>query len=201
MEMTFLNNFYTILRTQLFGNTYAVGQLVTESTSTGLDHVLGALKDTNGNDISQLNLVYNSSSSAVNGYMTNRFGFFKNNNLVGWSSMNYFGVGNGRTAVSMSDNELAAPITSGISISRTAATNVDGIVHNVIVHNAGSADVTVSEIGLYDLVHVRSTSSASNPAERNVLVARAVLDNDVVIPGGESKTFDVSLSLALPAQL
>ena len=183
MEMTFLNNFYTILRTQMFGNTYAVGQLVTESTTaSGERNILGNLKDNGGNSFTGM---YNQTT-------TNGFGFFKNNNSYGDNAWTLFGVGSGRTAVSMDDYELASPITSGVSIARVATTSTVGITCNVVVNNTGNSDVSVSEIGLYDRI-------VTNTNDHTVLVARAVLDNPVVIPAGESKTFDVSLSLALPA--
>lgn len=104
----------------------------------------------------------------------------------------YFGTGS--TPASKADYTLESPITSGLSISsgtRLYADEGNG-VHSYhatfVVKNTGSAEINISEIGLF------SSVNSSTSKFYCVLMERTVLDAPITIAPGETKLVTYKLT-------
>lgn len=139
----------------------------------------GVLKDVHGADVNKV--YYISDSYAALALLS----FQSNNNTTN----HYFAIGSGTTTPSESDYSLEAPITSGATISLAANRGDKKGTYFVTVLNSGSEALTVSEIGFFLTVFV-----SSGLLKKDVLFARAVLDEAVTLAVGESKTFDVTIT-------
>lgn len=188
MEMTLTKNFWTCVHTLLFGcsSDHPVGYVY--QSSNGLNsysmNTIGSFTDIDNNTQT---LVAGDSGNYQLAYALQMFPF-------GYSNGNYFEVGSGSTPATINDNIVASPI-SDATISVTGQQSADGsITFHVTV--TASANITIREICLLKNLYTRVTSGTNY----RVLIGRAVLPEgqEVTLTNGQSKTFDVTISLPKP---
>lgn len=189
MEMTLTNNFWTSVRTYLFGNgSTTIGTVVSSGSgilARSMD-TLGSFKDTSGTTRTKVSGSYNSSSADYSGFAGSLFYFASQ-----WGIS--FAVGSGTTAATVDDYNVETAIANA-SVSFTGQNSANGSATFHVVVTA-TADISVSEICMFKRL---STDCISGTAY-SVLIGRAVLDTPVALANGESKTFDVTISLPMPA--
>lgn len=188
MEMTLTKNFWTNVHTLLFGNANVVGYL--ESSSNAFNgaysmYTIGNFKDTSGTTRTQ---VAGDGGNYTNAYAMSLFAF---SNTGGYGS--YFAVGSGTTAATIDDYAIEQSIANA-TVNTRGQNSADGSV-TFHVNVTATDDVSVSEICLLKRLTTRVTAGT----DYNVLIGRAVLDTPVALANGESRTFDVTISLPMPA--
>lgn len=187
MEMTLTKNFWTCVRTLLFGTDY--------------NHPIG--------------YVYSSSNGGYNAFSMNTIGDFKDINgttrtLVSADNSNYelyalqlfsfggslgsiFEVGSGTTTATENDYVVESPIANA-TVTVTGQQSVNGFVTFHLVVTA-TADISLSEICMLKKLKTRTTGGENY----TVLLGRCVLETPVALANGENKTFDVTISLPMPS--
>ena len=188
MEMTLTKNFWTNVHTLLFGNSNVVGYL--ESSSNAFAgaysmYTIGNFKDTSGTTRTQ---VAGEVGNYAYAYALSLFAF---NNSSQYGS--YFAVGSGTTAATVDDYAIEQSIANA-TVNARGQNSADGSV-TFHVNVTATDDISVSEICLLKKLTTRTTAGS----EFAVLIGRAVLDTPVALASGESKTFDVTISLPMPA--
>lgn len=189
--MFLTRNFYTALRTFLFANGQsAIGSVQSSSNGMAARYVytIGSFKDTNENIRTQVSGIYPSANADYSGYAIAPSYF---NGSLG----SYFAVGSGTTAPTLDDHVVESPI-SNVNITTTGQNSADGsYTYHVIV--TATADITISEICM---LKNTKTDCISGTAY-TVLVGRTVLPTgqEVHLTNGQSKTFDITISLPIPA--
>lgn len=146
-------------------------------------------KDTRGTACAQVNAI-----TKVLQYLEYPF----NDGLADQTNTTYTGlgfhVGTGTTPVTATDYKLEAEITSGVN--RTISTTNDvaaGVMRrHMTITNSSTDFITITEIG----ITVMCNSGYSTTAR--VLVYREVLEEPIVLAAGESFTFTLTDTFAIP---
>lgn len=117
-------------------------------------------------------------------------------------AMNNYGVGmltsllfgTGTTDVSVLDYSLDTDITDSLSVSTTAIVGNDSSSSTIqyqasIINNSGD-DITITEIGIKKILRASLSTATTTYVNRDILVAREVLDTPITIAAGETKTIN-----------
>ena len=187
MEMTLTKNFWVNVRTLLFANGNTVGYLET-SSSNALNayslHTIGDLKDVNGNT---QNLIAGDSGQYTYAYAMSLFAF---SNTGSYGS--YFAVGSGTTPATPDDINIEQSIANA-TVKVTGQNSANGsVTYHVTV--TATDDISVGEICLFKRLTTRVTSGT----DYNVLIGRCAF-TPIDLVNGQSKTFDITISLPIPA--
>lgn len=96
--------------------------------------------------------------------------------------------GSGTTPPQKTDYKLENHITTGLTYSGNNTNNTNGVVHWVqTVQNTSTAQITITEVGLF-------TKDSSYPTQSSTyLLTRTVLDTPVVLQPDEVKTFTITM--------
>lgn len=96
--------------------------------------------------------------------------------------------GSGTTPPQKTDYKLENHITTGLTYSGNNLDKTNGVVHWVqTVQNTSTAQITITEVGLF-------TKDSSYPTQCSTyLLTRTVLDTPVVLQPDEVKTFTITL--------
>ena len=105
--------------------------------------------------------------------------------------------GTGRTPPTMDDYKLESPITDG-TLHSQSVTPLRGFEQDHArlyatheVHNSGSNDVTITEVGVFGL--------GASISDNAFLLDRTVLDTPITIPAGGSKSITVAIQFNYPS--
>lgn len=187
MELTLTNNFYVWARSVLL----QAGNSTSATTSSyGIDaanavSTYGTLKATDANTVSTLYGINGGASLFC----------FKNDNSSDSSyATTSIWASDGTTAPTINDYNLAHSVPNITGTLSAFVQSQTGFTLSCIVTNIGSSSINIQEIGL-----LKNAKTTSNGSMKSFLLARGVLDAPVAIPAGESKTFDVTISLPIPS--
>lgn len=185
MELTLTKNFYVWARGVLL---QAGSNTSVQSSSTGVQTAssvyMPGLKSTD-------NFVYNTTYGIQGG--SSLFCFKDNNTASDSCATTCIWASDGTTAPTVNDYNLAHSLPS-ISGTNTAFVQTEtGFTLSCGITNLSDASINIQEIGL-----LKAAKTSSSGTIKYFLLARGVLDNAVAIPAGESKTFDVTVSLPTP---
>lgn len=106
-----------------------------------------------------------------------------------YKSLNFM-VGTGTTPATSTDYKMEAQITSGISCTSTYNySTASGVIHrNATISNTSTDSITITEIGI----------SAADYIAGQILIYREVLEEPIVLEGGESFTFTLTDKYPMP---
>lgn len=96
--------------------------------------------------------------------------------------------GSGTTPPQKTDYKLENHITTGLTYSGNNTNNADGVANWVqTVQNTSTAQITITEVGLF------SSNYYASGADKTLLLTRTVLDTPVVLQPNEVKTFTITI--------
>lgn len=191
MQLTLNENFYTWVRTVLFGNNIANGVEALDSVSYGTRPVLGVLKNTSGEEIPTIDFSYSTTAGVGNCTL----GFFKKENTV-TNLLDVpvtFLVGSNNEASQSTDYQLKSPIETGIIINGSVLHTAKYLCYSLTLVNTSTEEKTVGEIGLYKNLRIIGSNTLSS--YKNVLLGRAILDTPEIIAPQASKAYQIILEL------
>ena len=96
--------------------------------------------------------------------------------------------GSGTTPPQKTDYKLENHIAGGLTYSGNSTNQAGGVANWVqTVQNTSTAQITITEVGLF------STNYYASGQEKNILLTRTVLDTPVVLQPNEVKTFTITI--------
>lgn len=187
VSMPLTNQFYEIARAALFSSNQEIGVISTSGSGMGDTLALfSPCKTVDGTEVNSVRVRYSSSQYPA----ISIFQFTNNNTKQANTS---FGVGTGSTPAAVTDYNLEAEITSGVSISIVGNKGYeDDKTYNdfiLAIKNTGSEELNIREIGMF-----KGFNSGNNQYTQ-YLYGRVVLPEALSIPVNSAKTLLVKIEL------
>lgn len=114
---------------------------------------------------------------------------------IGWgysTGITFLSYGSGTTDPTTDDYTLESPISTLTGSSASCGKTASGKQYTQVVTNETNEDITITELGLFVLVHINSISELA--MRSSVMLYREVLDTPVTLEPGQTATFTVELT-------
>lgn len=113
----------------------------------------------------------------------------------GWdynTGITFLSYGSGTTEPTADDYTLESPISTLTGSSATCGKTASGKQYTQVVTNETNEDVTITELGLFVLVHIAYNEASA--MKSSIMLYHEVLDTPVTLAPGQTATFTVELT-------